>query len=158
MRRESLERFPRHRLQKKPLVSDSDMHHGTCVTHVPWCMLESLTRGGGENVRAFPAHAQPSILGIWQEAHQDVLFKDPMSYRSRQISWLNNHIPLYFDRCFDSSVADTSGNRSLSNMNILRVTSGTNRIDTAATHFTYLCRNGQIDFLTWHSHNIFYLH
>ena len=24
-------------------VSDPDMHHGTCVTHVPWCMLGSLT-------------------------------------------------------------------------------------------------------------------
>ena len=24
-------------------VSDSDMHHGTCVTHVPWCMPESLS-------------------------------------------------------------------------------------------------------------------
>ena len=24
-------------------VSDSDMHHGTCVTHVPWCMPGSLT-------------------------------------------------------------------------------------------------------------------
>ena len=21
-----------------PLVCDPDMHHGTCVTHVPWCM------------------------------------------------------------------------------------------------------------------------
>ena len=26
-----------------PLVSDPDMHHGTCVTHVPWCMPGSLT-------------------------------------------------------------------------------------------------------------------
>ena len=26
--------FPRHRLQRKPLVSDPGMHHGTCVTHV----------------------------------------------------------------------------------------------------------------------------
>ena len=26
-----------------PLVRDPDMHHGTCVTHVPWCMSESLT-------------------------------------------------------------------------------------------------------------------
>ena len=26
-----------------PRVSDHDMHHGTCVTHVPWCMPESLT-------------------------------------------------------------------------------------------------------------------
>ena len=26
-------------------VSDPDMHHGTCVTHVPWCMPGSLTSG-----------------------------------------------------------------------------------------------------------------
>ena len=45
---------PRHRLQRKPLVSDPDMHHGTCVTHVPWCMSGSLTRSGGENVPGIP--------------------------------------------------------------------------------------------------------
>ena len=28
-----------------PQVSDLDMHHGTCVTHVPWCMLGSLMSG-----------------------------------------------------------------------------------------------------------------
>ena len=32
--------FPR-----PPQVSDPDMHHGTCVTHVPWCMTELLTSG-----------------------------------------------------------------------------------------------------------------
>ena len=26
-------------------VSDPDMHHGMCVTHVPWCMLGLLTSG-----------------------------------------------------------------------------------------------------------------
>ena len=26
-------------------VSDPDMHHGTCATHVPWCMPGSLTGG-----------------------------------------------------------------------------------------------------------------
>ena len=26
-----------------PRFSDPDMHHGTCVTHVPWCMPGSLT-------------------------------------------------------------------------------------------------------------------
>ena len=26
-----------------PRVSDPDMHHDTCVTHVPWCMPRSLT-------------------------------------------------------------------------------------------------------------------
>ena len=49
--------FPRRRLQRKPLVSDPDMHHGTCMTHVPWCMSGSLTRGGGETFSACPAHA-----------------------------------------------------------------------------------------------------
>ena len=50
MRRECRERFPRHRHQRKPLVSDPKMHHGTCVTHVPRCMSGSLTCGGGRNV------------------------------------------------------------------------------------------------------------
>ena len=54
MRRESRERFPRHRLQRKPLVSDPGMHHGTCVTHVTWCMSGSLTRVGGENIPGIP--------------------------------------------------------------------------------------------------------
>ena len=51
---ECRERLPRHRLQRKPVVSNPGMHHGTCVTHVPWCMSESLTRGGGENVLGIP--------------------------------------------------------------------------------------------------------
>ena len=54
MRRECMEHFPRHRLQWKPLVNDPGMHHGTCITHVPWCMSGSLTRGGGENVPGIP--------------------------------------------------------------------------------------------------------
>ena len=28
-----------------PRIRDPDMHHGTCVTHVPWCMPGSLTSG-----------------------------------------------------------------------------------------------------------------
>ena len=48
------ERFPRHRPQKKPLVSDPGMHHGTFVMYVPWGMSGSLTRGGGENVPGIP--------------------------------------------------------------------------------------------------------
>ena len=47
-------RFPRHRLQRIPLVSDPGMHHGTCITHVPWCMSGSLTCGGGDNVPGIP--------------------------------------------------------------------------------------------------------
>ena len=40
MRQACRERFPRHHG-----LSDPDMHHGTCVTHVPWCMPGSLTSG-----------------------------------------------------------------------------------------------------------------
>ena len=54
MRGECQERFPRHRLQMKPLVSDLAMHHGMCATHMPWCMSGSPTRGGGENVPGIP--------------------------------------------------------------------------------------------------------
>ena len=46
MHRECRERFPRHQLQRKPLVSNPGMHHGTCVTHVPWCMSGALACGG----------------------------------------------------------------------------------------------------------------
>ena len=34
--------FPRHRLQRKPLVSDPGMHPDTCVTHVPWYQLVGI--------------------------------------------------------------------------------------------------------------------
>ena len=51
---------------------DAGMHHGTCVTHVPWGMSGWLTRGGGEDVPDIPVHAQPVILRIWQEAHWQV--------------------------------------------------------------------------------------
>ena len=43
-----------------PRVSNPDMHQGTCVTHVPWCMPGSLTHGflwisaAGENVPGIP--------------------------------------------------------------------------------------------------------
>ena len=60
--------FPRRRFQRKPLVSDPGMHHGTCVTHVPWCMSGSRTRGGGENVPGIPGACAPAISRIWQEA------------------------------------------------------------------------------------------
>ena len=62
--RECWEHFPHHRLQRKPLVSDPSMHHGTCVTHVPWCMSGLLTRGGRENVPGIPGACATSNLYI----------------------------------------------------------------------------------------------
>ena len=52
MRRECRERFPRHRLRRKSLVTDPSVHHRTCVTHVPWCMSGSLTRVAGKRFLA----------------------------------------------------------------------------------------------------------
>ena len=46
--------FPHRRLQRKSLVSYPGLHHGTCVTHVPWCMSGLLTCGVGENVPGIP--------------------------------------------------------------------------------------------------------
>ena len=34
-------------LTSKETASYPGMHHGTCFTHVPWCMSGSLARGGG---------------------------------------------------------------------------------------------------------------
>ena len=54
MRRECWERFTRHQLQRKPLVSNPGMNHGTCVTHMPWCMSGSLIHVAGEHVPGIP--------------------------------------------------------------------------------------------------------
>ena len=69
LHRECRERFPCHWLQRKPLVNDPRMHHGTCVTHVPLCMSGLLTRGGRENV--------PSIRGAWAARNFTYPARDP---------------------------------------------------------------------------------
>ena len=59
MRRECRERFLRHWFQRKPLVADPGMYHGTCVT---WCMSGSLIHGDGESVPGIPgAYATPNL-------------------------------------------------------------------------------------------------
>ena len=73
---------PRHRLQRKPLVSDPDLHHGTCVTYVPWCMSGSLTRGGGKNV--------PGIPGAWSTHNFTCLVKAPSQFESTNIANFNH--------------------------------------------------------------------
>ena len=78
--------FPHRQLQRKLIVSDPGMHHGTCVTHVPWCMSGSLTRGGWENVPGFPGACAPAILCIWQEAHA-------LLHTLNNVYW---HVTLYF--------------------------------------------------------------
>ena len=55
---------------RKPLVSDTGMHQGTCVTHVPWCILGSLTSGGGKIV--------PGIPGACTAHNFTYLARDPL--------------------------------------------------------------------------------
>ena len=63
-----------------PRVSDPVMHHGTCITHVPWCMPGSLTSGflwsrWRENV--------PSIPGVRVTPNFTYLVRGPLwSYSS----------------------------------------------------------------------------
>ena len=64
--------FPRHQLHTKPprtapgkpLVSDGGMHHGTCVTHMPWCISGSLTRRGRETVPGIPGACTNPIFDV----------------------------------------------------------------------------------------------
>ena len=60
--------FSRHRLQRKPLVSDPGMHHGTCVTHVSCCMSGSLTLGGMRNPQFYVSGKRPIVDVISSES------------------------------------------------------------------------------------------
>ena len=106
------EPFPRHRRQRKPLVSDSGMHHATCVTHVPWCMSGSLTIGYGANVARIPGacaarnfaylprdprniwtdlirkSSQYYVYGIWQYRVHSILCKNGLFERIKGITVL----------------------------------------------------------------------
>ena len=73
--------FPATRFLRKKLVIDPGMHHGTCVTHVPWCMSGSLTRGGGENV--------PGIHGACANRNFAYLARGPWSYKILWIMYTN---------------------------------------------------------------------
>ena len=60
-----------------PRVSDPDVHHGTCVTHLPWCMPWLLTSDflwslsqGGENV--------PGIRGACATRNFAYLVRGPL--------------------------------------------------------------------------------
>ena len=87
--------FPHRRFQKKRLVNDPDMHHGTCVTHVPWCMSGSLTCGDGENVPDIPGACAPAILRIWQEAHGTTLTNADVRVRRSRTEKLTIYLDLF---------------------------------------------------------------
>ena len=69
MRRECRERFVRHRLQWRPLVSEPDMQLGTCVKHGVGI---ANPRWRGKRSRHSRRMRNRQILHIWQEAHEAV--------------------------------------------------------------------------------------
>ena len=63
-------------LHRKPLISNHGTHHGTCVTHVPWCMSGSLIRGGRENIPDIPGACATRNFtylarGPWYDDHKE---------------------------------------------------------------------------------------
>ena len=92
IRRECWEHFVLHLLQRKLLVSDPGMHHGTCVTYVPWCMLEFLTRCGEDNVPAIPgACANCNFANLVRSPFLNArwtLFKGRIIWGTTEIHWL----------------------------------------------------------------------
>ena len=88
-------RFLHHRLQRKPLVSDSGMHHGTCLTHMRWYMSGSLTRGDGENV--------PGIPGACATRNFTFVARDQLIVLSSrtfaQINTATSRVDLYWSQC-----------------------------------------------------------
>ena len=68
--------FPLHRLKRKPPVSDPGMHHGTCVTHVPWCMSGSLNRGGGKHNTDIPSASASGYFTYLARGPSARLFKE----------------------------------------------------------------------------------
>ena len=91
-----------------PPVSDPNMHHGTCVTHVPWCMPGSLTIGflwsrWQENVSGIPGActthnfaylvrgpSEPS--GIHEQKYMVFQFEDAVTQHSLLINQLTHQL------------------------------------------------------------------
>ena len=67
--------FPRHRLQRKLLVSDTGRHHGTCLTHVPWCMSGSI----------------PNIPGACTTSNFMYLARGPLPEGNTHKKWIPLH-------------------------------------------------------------------
>ena len=77
------------------------MHHGTCVTHVPWCMSGSLTCCDGENVPGIPGACASAILRIWKEAH-GAFVRMMILIMPRQITEADHPIPIDYTNILDS--------------------------------------------------------
>ena len=104
MRRECQECFPRHRLQRKPLVSDPGMHHVTCVTHVPWCMSGSITRRCEENVPGIPVACTTRNFAYLARRPWNIIFKLAVFKTCGEIFTLYNEYVSIFVKLIKSNI------------------------------------------------------
>ena len=77
-------------------------HHDTCVTHVSWCMSESLTCAGGENVPGIPGACTTRNFtylsrGPWDRVH-GMRPRDLPSWNI--ISKIARRSPNLWNRCY----------------------------------------------------------
>ena len=91
------ERFPHHRLQRKPLVSYPSMHY------VPWCMSGSLTRFGGENIPGIPgACTTPNFMDLarspWNGTRQPSLKRQVFISSTGKLCF-NSNWDMLWHRC-----------------------------------------------------------
>ena len=132
MCRECRERFPRHWLQWKPLVSDPDMSG-------------SLTRGGGESV--------PGIPGACATRKFTHLVRCPFHRRHLQIHFREWKI-LYFDSNFTEicSYGLIDNTSALVQLMVWRRTGARPLPESMVTQFcdAYICGTGE----RWVNHNI----
>ena len=105
-----------------PRVSDPDMHHGTCVTRVSWCMPGSLTAvsyevSGGENLPGIPSACAtanftnlvrgPMVVSIRSSCHvADLLLFLPtdignsgnINYTERNVSPFHKYVDMKLNK------------------------------------------------------------
>ena len=82
-------------------VSDPDMHHGTCVTHVSWCMLGSLTSGflwgrWRENVPGIPGACTTRNFTYLVRGPWDTLYSADTSDKYTAYSNIANGYLIFF--------------------------------------------------------------
>ena len=90
-----------------PPVSDPDMHHGICVTHVPWCMPGSLTcsflwsRWGGKRSRHSRRIRNPQFyVSGKRPISADITFDVPgVLYMKPVLSWF-----VIWSTCYQSQL------------------------------------------------------
>ena len=88
-------------------VRDPDMHHGTCVTHLPWCMPGSLassflwSQGGGGDV--------PGIPGACTTRNFYVSGKRPMMnhWVYIKLQWHSQYLKISWNSCWYYSNVET---------------------------------------------------